>query len=112
MVEDKFTYIAKLEKAIKEKYGEEALIVPKLPEEREQEYLDQIKLISFQEIKNKEQISEKEGFLIEKKLIIKDIVKECPKCNVLTKYIIDDLYILKFKMCYKCFLINEEKFKK
>ena len=68
-------YIARVEKAIKKKYGHEAVLNPKAnwDEEKEQEYLKQLKEYSKkqQEIKEETERVEKDGFLISKKLLTK-----------------------------------------
>lgn len=98
-------YIVKLERAIKERYGDEVIQPPQWSEEKESEYQNQLKKIflrrhSFQ----KEEIIEKNGYYVESKLFNKDKTKICPKCKKYTKYIQDDLFLLKFGCCYFCYL--------
>lgn len=101
-------YIGKVEKAIKEKYGEEATINPRSlwDEQKEQEYLEQAKqnATKYYEKDEDDDILENDGIFISKKLINKSNAKSCPTCE---KYLADNrdsVYILKWDCCYKCFI--------
>ena len=81
-------YIAGVEKAIKEKYGKDAISNPKSnwDDEKEQEYLDELKKMSKKDRASyyKKEVVDNNGILITKKLIKKDDVQRtCPVC---TKY--------------------------
>lgn len=106
-------YIVLLERKIQEKYGEESIENPAShwTEDKEKEYLEQIKIISSKEQTQKEEIIENQDYLIQKKLFNKKNAFLCSKCKVLTKYISDDLYMNKYGMCYNCYLKNEDKLK-
>lgn len=100
-------WIASLEKAIKKKYGEEAIQNPKSEwnEEKEKEYLEQLKKLSEKE--NKKSDSErvdKGGFLVSKKLLRKDSVRTCPVCNEYSFDKKDDLYMIKYECCWTCYI--------
>jgi len=72
---------------------------------QEKEYLEQIKLLYKNEL-NKEKIEEKEefkGFLLSKKLI-KDSQRVCLKCNEYSFESKDDVYMNKYRCCYKCYI--------
>ena len=100
--------LIKVEKAIQEKYGDEAIQNPKAnwSEDKEAEYLDQIKILhnkqkKIQEAKDKVELN---GFFISKKLLSKDTNRSCPVCN---KYSFDarnELYMNKFECCWKCYI--------
>jgi len=96
--------LIKIEKAIQEKYGDEVIQNPKAnwDQEKEKEYLQQIKKIAKSE-KPKEKI-EVEGVLMPKKLFRKESNRTCPKCKIYSFEMKDDLYMAKFKCCYKCYL--------
>ena len=66
-------YIAGLEKAIKQKYGEEAVQNPSSnwTPEKEKEYLQQLKENKVKELAA-DRVEEREGFLFSAKLIKKD----------------------------------------
>lgn len=105
-------YIQALEKAVKEKYGEEATLNPKQfwDEQKEKQYIEDVKKASSIEYKNlqtQEKI-EVDGLLISKKLINKKELKECSMCNIYSFNKKDDLYLNKFKVCYKCYVCNIE----
>tara|TARA_Y100000296_G_C5098850_1_gene218834 strand:- start:446 stop:808 length:363 start_codon:yes stop_codon:yes gene_type:complete len=96
--------LIKVEKAIQEKYGEEAIQNPKAnwDQEKEKEYLQQIKKIAKSE-QPKEKI-EVEGVLMPKKLFRKESKRTCPQCNIYSFDMKDDLYMAKFKCCFKCYV--------
>jgi hypothetical protein len=84
--------IAAVEKAIKEKYGEEAIINPKAEwdENKEKEYLQQMKELYSRNSK-KRQYAEKvevNGIKISKKLLNRESLKNCPVCNAFPKSLI------------------------
>jgi len=97
-------HLIKVEKAIQEKYGDEAIQNPKATWDqiKEKEYLQQIKKISKTE-KPKEKI-EVDGVLIPKKLFRKESKRTCPQCKVYSFNMRDDLYMAKFKCCFKCYI--------
>ena len=105
---NKQDYIVKLEKAISQKYGEEATRNPKRfwDEDKEKEYLQQ----SIQEqqkfAKNAESQDkiEADGFLINKKLLNRDHKRTCPVCSKYSFHSRDDLYMNKFEACFKCYI--------
>ena len=101
-------YIVKLERAIAQKYGKEAIQNPKgnWDEEKEKEYLQQLKKLYDKEIK-KDHHSEKikvEGFLVPRKLINKDTKRNCPVCEEYSFSRNDDVYMSKFECCCKCYI--------
>lgn len=99
--------VAKLEQAIEKKYGEEAVAHPRgnWNDEKEKEYLQQIKEFSEKQKAKKEKTEkvEKDGFLITKKLLTKRSNRTCPTCNVYSFDIRDDIYMNKYECCYMCF---------
>jgi len=100
--------IAAIEKAIKEKYGDEAVVHPRAEwdDEKEKKYLEEIKKLS----EEKQVIAEKldkvdnGGFFISKKLLNKEIRRECPVCAVYSFDMKDDVYMNKFECCYECYI--------
>ena len=104
-------YIAKLEKAIAEKYGEEAVQNPAKfwDKEKEKEYLKELKeqVISDQSIRYEEKV-EIDGFFIPKKLINKDTRRTCPTCGKYSFSAKDDVYMNKYECCYECFITYVE----
>ena len=97
-------HLIKIEKAIQEKYGDEAIQNPKAnwDPEKEKEYLEQIKKLAKSE-KPKEKI-EVDGVLMPKKLFRKESKRTCPECKIYSFDMRDDLYMAKFKRCYVCYL--------
>ena len=108
MSKDKQEYVAKLERAIAQKYGDEAINNPRRfwDEGKEKEYIvqsqeEQRKFAKLSETRDK---VEQDGFLINKKLLNKDTNRSCPICN---KYSFDarnELYMNKFECCWKCYI--------
>ena len=101
-------YIAGLEKAIKKKYGEEAVENPAKfwDKEKEKDYIQQLE--EFVEKQKKiEQESEAEnvdGILVSRKLLNKEGIFNCPTCNKKLKTINDDIYFTKFDCCEICYI--------
>tara|TARA_R110002012_G_C11409328_1_gene586807 strand:+ start:144 stop:479 length:336 start_codon:yes stop_codon:yes gene_type:complete len=96
--------LVKIEQAIQEKYGEDTIQNPKTTwtPEKEKQYLEQIKKLTKLE-KTKEKV-EVEGVLMPKKLFRKESTRTCQECNIYSFDLKDDLYMAKFKCCYKCYL--------
>jgi len=100
--------IAAIEKAIKEKYGDEAIAHPQAEwdDEKGKKYLEEIKKLS----EKKQAIAEKSdkvdngGFFVSKKLLNKEIRRECPVCAVYSFDTRDDVYMNKFECCYECYI--------
>ena len=97
-------HLIKVEKAIQEKYGDEAIQNPKATwdKEKEKQYLQQIKKIAKSE-RPKEKIKI-EGVLMPKKLFRKESKRTCPQCKIYSFEVKDDLYMAKFKCCFKCYI--------
>ena len=108
MTNKDYNYIAKIEQAIEQKYGEEAIQNPKAnwSEDKEAEYLDQIKILhkkqkKIQEAKDKVELN---GFFISKKLLSKDSKRLCGVCETYSFSMKDDLYMNKYDCCFECFI--------
>lgn len=104
-------YVAALEKAIKEKWGELATMNPKFfwNPDKEQEYITSAKEVVKKEAGN-EQTREKQdlgGILIPKKLISRNN-KSCTACKEYSFDKKDDVYLNKFTTCYKCYIRHIE----
>jgi len=101
-------YVAKLEKAIAEKYGKKAVLNPKSgwTPEKEKEYINQVKKIQRKQNK-KDQDTEKvetNGFFIKKKLLNREEKRNCPVCEEYSLKKRDDVYMTKFDCCFKCYI--------
>jgi hypothetical protein len=108
MEQDKQEYIAKLEKAISQKYGNEAINNPRRfwNEEKEKEYIaqsqeEQHKFAKLAETRDK---VEQDGFLINKKLLNKDTNRVCFVCDRYSFDVRNNLYMNKFECCWKCYI--------
>jgi hypothetical protein len=97
-------YIAGLEKAIKQKYGEEAVQNPSSnwTPEKEKEYLQQLKENKIKEM-TADRVEEREGFLFSAKLIKKDSKNVCDVCSNILKQQ-DMLYETKYECCRNCYV--------
>ena len=101
-------YVAKLEKAISDQYGEEAIINPRgsWDDEKERIYQEQIQKLhikqdSLDEMNEKIEVN---GVLIPKKLLIKEgLNRTCPICKIYSFDLKDDVYMKKFDCCYSCY---------
>jgi hypothetical protein len=108
MKEKDLNYIAGLEKAIKKKYGEEAIENPAKHwnQGKEKDYIQQL-----EEFVQKQKKSEREhdvenvaGVLVSHKLLNKEGILICSTCNKKLKTINDDIYHTKFDCCEKCYI--------
>ncbi len=101
-------YIAKVEKAIAQKYGEEATHNPKRfwNEEKEKEYIEQSlqERQKFAKLSDGEDKVEQDGFLINKKLLTRDHKRDCLVCGKYSFHPRDDLYMNKFDACFVCYV--------
>tara|TARA_Y100000296_G_C5129230_1_gene234575 strand:+ start:408 stop:803 length:396 start_codon:yes stop_codon:yes gene_type:complete len=101
-------HIAGLEKAIKKKYGNEAIQNPAScwDEKKEAEYLEQLQ--DFVEKQQKYETYSKpenvNGVLITQKLFSKDKKIICPVCCGRLKTVYDELFNTKFECCYECYI--------
>jgi len=105
-------YIQALEKAVKDKYGEIATANPKQfwDEEKEKQFLKDLSEVSKKEFElNKtKELVESDGILIPIKLLNKSENKICKLCNKYSFNKKDDVYLNRFKVCYKCYCCELE----
>ena len=100
--------LAAVEKAISQKYGKEAIQNPRSEwsEEKEKEYIEQMK--DFYKAKSlKEKWKDKidvNGIKATKKLLNRESLRTCPVCGKFPKKTMDDVCLLKFECCNKCYL--------
>ena len=99
--------IAAIEQAIAKKYGEEAIINPRSnwDEERERDYLKQIKEL-HSKVKRNEEYQEKidiNGIKVSKKLLNRESLKCCPVCGSFPRKSLDDVCLVKFDCCGSCY---------
>jgi hypothetical protein len=109
MNDEELNTIAKIEKAIVEKYGREALYDPvgNWNPEKEKKYLEEIKQLSTKErkiaLKTIRQY-EINGVLVEDGLYIKENVERvCPECEEYSFDSKDDIYMKRYSCCQKCY---------
>lgn len=101
--------IARIEKAIAQKYGSEAVDNPRKywDDQKEESYKEQLKVLaekerSFQESEEKYEVN---GILVSKKLINREFVRrDCPVCETFSFNIKDDAYMSKYDCCYNCYI--------
>tara|TARA_R110002072_G_scaffold232387_1_gene389867 strand:+ start:71 stop:466 length:396 start_codon:yes stop_codon:yes gene_type:complete len=105
-------YIAGLEKAIKKKYGDEAIENPAKfwNEKKEQDYIEQLEEFIKKQKKAEQEHDAKnvDGVLITHKLLNKEGILNCPVCFKKIKTINDDIYFTKFDCCEKCYILYIE----
>ena len=97
--------IAKIEKAIKEKYGEEAIQNPKAnwTKEKEDYYLEELKAF-YKRNTRKRKFEEAEGFTIKSRKLKNQVSRTCPVCGSYSFSGRDDIYMTKFQCCFKCYI--------
>jgi hypothetical protein len=101
--------IAALEKAISEKYGREAIEDPRAnwTDEKENEYLRQLNLISERLANLSSQLEKVEfnGFFVSKKLLNREKSdRTCSSCGTYSFDKRDDLYMSRFDCCFTCYI--------
>ena len=99
--------VAKIEKAIKAKYGEIAVRNPmsSWSDEKENAYIQQMKERALRE--NRPTEPEKQycdGFFVDKKLLNKESNRVCPVCDEYTFDMRDDLFLNKWQSCHQCYV--------
>ena len=100
--------IAAIEKAIKEKYGEEAIDNPRAnwDEVKEKKYLEEMREF-YKKNKRLNQSRDKidvNGIKVSKKLLNRESLKNCPVCDAFPKSVKDDVSLIKFECCNKCYI--------
>ena len=100
--------IAAIEKAISEKYGEEAIVNPQSEwtEEKEKEYIKQSKEL-YNKNKRISEFADKidvNGINVSKKLLNRESLKTCPVCGSFPKKSLDDVCLVKFQCCNNCYI--------
>lgn len=105
-------YIVALEKAVKEKYGELATMNPKYfwNQEKEREYISDVQVTTKKQLNNEETREKVDlgGVLIPKKLINKNTQKICSVCDQYSFNKVDDVYLVKYHTCQKCYIQHIE----
>lgn len=101
-------YIAALEKSMSQKYGAEAIQNPAQgwTPDKELKYIEEVKEARKKEYAA-EQSNEKvdlNGVLLPKKLINKNSDRTCKFCKAYSFNRNDDLFLTKFKSCFKCYI--------
>jgi hypothetical protein len=101
--------IAKLENAIKEKYGTGAIANPKgsWNEEKEKEHLKQLKKF-YERTKRENKVKQTEGFLFKDKKTKLSPSRTCSVCETYSFATDDDLYMIKYDCCFNCYIQHVE----
>ena len=100
--------IAAFEKAISQKYGKETIQNPRSQwdKEKEKDYIEQMK--DFYKAKSlKEKWQDKinvNGIKATKKLLNRESLRTCPVCGKFPKESMDDVCLLKFDCCNRCYI--------
>jgi hypothetical protein len=108
-------YRAKLEKALKEKYGEDILDSPEVDAEFKTEFIKQEQELYDKEISNNKEntFENRNGYLLNKRLIKKEIAN-CPYCDrYKLHFTLQDDYCLKkwgcCNICHDRYISGKEK---
>ena len=100
--------IAAIEKAIKKKYGDEAIVNPRSgwSPEKEKDYLQQLQQITHNQEENNssDEFEDLNGVLIHKKLVNRRKENRCDTCKSKIVNLDDDVSYTKFGACYKCYI--------
>ena len=107
MSKKNYDRIASYEKAIKEKYGADAIANPRAnwDQEKEKEYLEQMK--EFYDSLHKNAFGQEKvdvnGIKMSKKLLNRESLKSCPVCGSFPRKSMDDVCLVKFECCSSCY---------
>lgn len=104
---DKLNQIAKLEKAVKERWGEETIKTPQSTwdETKEKEYKEQQKELAKKiQSNDSESKEEREGFFITKRLLSKESKTKCSLCSSQIKNLKDETCKTKWDTCFRCYV--------
>ena len=108
MSDKDYDKIAAIEKAISQKYGEETIQNPRSnwSEEKEKDYLQQMKELYDRHAKSREQEEKVDvnGIKVTKKLLNRESLKTCPVCGKFPKSAMDDVCFVEFDCCNKCYI--------
>ena len=108
MSQKNWDQLAAFEKAIRKKYGEEAIQNPKAnwDEEKEKEYMRQQKELYSKEVQQSEDTEKVYvgGFLVSKKLLTRDSKTPCPVCSKVFFKSVDDVCMTKYQCCFDCYI--------
>lgn len=100
--------VAAFEKAIKKKYGYDAVKNPNSDwdDDKEKEYLETTKKFQSKVSKYNEDndLVEVDGFLMPKRLLNVETKRICPTCSTYSFDKGDDFYMHKFECCQNCFI--------
>jgi hypothetical protein len=101
-------FAIKVESAIAEKYGVETVQHPQKDwtPEKEEDYLEQLKLLNqkLDKISEKLEKVEVQGVLMSKKLLNKDSNRSCPVCATYSFDTRDNVYMTKYSCCRICYI--------
>jgi len=105
---DKLNYIAKLENAIEERWGKEAVDNPRKfwNEDKKEEYEKECKELRKRIFKNQDADKkiERPGYLISESILFKDSRENCEACGKYSFESRDDLYLSRFNACFECYV--------
>ena len=101
-------HIAAVEKAIAEKYGSATIVPPQASwdQEKEKEYLEQMKKLYQKTQKNKswQDKVDVNGIKVTKKLLNRESLRTCSVCGNFPKKSMDDVCLIKFNCCNHCYI--------
>ena len=105
---DDLNKVAAFEKAIKKKYGYDAVKNPNSDwdDDKEKEYLETTKKFESKVSRYNEDndLVESDGFLMPKRLLNVETKRICDTCSTYSFDKGDDFYMHKFDCCQKCFI--------
>ena len=104
--------IAQFEKAIKKKYGHDAIKNPNADwdDRKEEEYIESTKKFQSKVSKYHEDndLVEVDGFLMPKRLLSNESKRTCPVCSIYSFDKGDDFYMYRYECCQKCYIQHVE----
>lgn len=105
-------FVLNVENEIKKKYGEKTIQNPKAlwTQEKEKEYLQHLKELFHNEITKSQEVDviNINGVSFDSKLFKEENNKVCLICKCYSFNRNDDIYLIKYMTCFKCFIERVE----
>ncbi len=99
-------YLARVEKAMTERYGKETVqdFRSEWSEEKENEYIEQSSRCVRRKKDAEEKITIGDGVVVSQRAATKRTQRTCPVCRTYSFSTKDDLYMARYESCYACYV--------
>ena len=108
---EKLNNIARLEKAVKKRWGDEAIKNPlsDWDEEKEKSFKEELASSTKKSKANtKDEAEERNGFFVTKRLLSRESIKHCSVCGKKISNLKDETHHTKWSTCLECYVKHIE----